>query len=83
MKTTWEGWLAEFEARTTARLEADQAAGIARKDLDPATLSRILVGFIFRAMEDDVRAVHAGQVSSPHLVDTVYEVRRRSAYRET
>lgn len=83
VKATWAGWLAEFEARTAARLRADQAAGLARTDVDLETLSRILVGVIFAAMESDVRNVKAGRVTSPHLVSTVYDVWRRSAYRET
>lgn len=82
VKATWHAWIAEFEARTAARLTSDQAAGTARTDVDLETLSRILVGVIFRAMEDDVRAVHAGQGSSPHLITTVYDVWRRSAYRQ-
>ena len=82
VKATWMSWLAAFEERTAARLAADQAAGIARTDVDVETLSRILVGVIFRAMEDDVRNLHSGRAPWPHLVDTVYDVWRRSAYRD-
>ena len=82
VKATWAGWLTEFEARTAARLRADQAAGLARTDVDLETLSHLLVGVIFAAMEADVRNVKAGRATSPHLVDTVYDIWRRSAYRE-
>lgn len=82
VKSTWDDWLAEFEVRTAARVRADQAAGAARTDIDVEAMARVLVGVIFRAMEDDVRDLQAGRPPRPQLVTTVYDVWRHSLYRE-
>lgn len=81
VRTIWNGWIAEFEARTTTRLEADRARGLTHFAVEPATLATVLVGAIFRAMETDVRNLHAGGTAPPDLVTAIYEIWRRAVYR--
>lgn len=80
VRAIWEGWITEFEHRAATRLDADRARGIARTDIEPATLARVLVGTIFRAMESDVRDLHDGRTPPPDLITAIYEVWRHAAY---
>ena len=82
VRTIWTGWVQEFEERATARISSDRDQGIARTDMEPPALARVLVGCIFQAMERDVRDIQAGNPPTEHLAATVFDVWRRAAYKD-
>jgi AcrR family transcriptional regulator len=80
VRKVWDHWRAEHQRLITDRIRHDREADLVTSTTEPATLAQLLLGALFAAMEEDVRACVSGARPQPELDTAIAELWSRAVY---
>jgi AcrR family transcriptional regulator len=80
VREVWDHWRAEHIRLIADRIRHDRDAGLVTSSTEPDTLAQLLLGALFAAMEEDVRAYVSGGRTQPGLDTAIAELWSRAVY---
>jgi AcrR family transcriptional regulator len=80
VREVWDHWRAEHIGLISDRIRHDRDAGLTTSSTEAGTLAQLLLGALFAAMEEDVRACVGGGRPQPELDAAIAELWSRAIY---